>query len=162
VSKYIAVEPNTYMHPRIRAAATRVGFTEAAGSFNLLACGAEDIEAIRAAAGGSVDTIVAVLVICSIPTPQDTLRKLVRDVLASSGELLFYEHVRNDIPAVAACQGFLNPLWRSSGCNINRPTDKWIEGLGAEDMWREGQVQKVHTVAESGLFPERWGRFVKA
>lgn len=162
---YIAVEPNTRMHPRTRAAAEHAGFTEAAGSLRILACGAEDTEAILAAAGGArVDTIVAVLVLCTVPAPQDTLRALVRDVLAPGGVFLFYEHVRSDVPAVSAFQGFLSPLWRSStdGCNINRPTHKWVEELGEEGMWREGEVKKIGDGSGGGLFPPRWGMFVKA
>ena len=164
VTTYIAVEPNTNMHARIRKAAARAGFDEGAGSLRVLSCGAEDTDAILAAAGGGVDTIIAVLVLCSVPEPQGTLRTLVRDVLVPGGTLLFYEHVRSDLSSVASFQDFLAPLWSAvaDGCRMDRPTHKWIEALGEEGMWREGHVLNEQSESDGRLFTNRWGRFIKA
>ena len=96
VTKYLALEPNIRMHPHIRAAAKDGGFNEEDGSLVILSCGAEGVSSILEVLGETqppVDTIVSILTLCSVPSPERTIRNLVRDVMKPGGQFLFYEHV---------------------------------------------------------------------
>ena len=71
------------MHSEIRTLAATRGFTEDAGNLLMLPYGAEEISLIVSALGGhnTVDSMIAILTICSIPEPERTLEALVGDVL---------------------------------------------------------------------------------
>jgi ubiquinone/menaquinone biosynthesis C-methylase UbiE len=72
---------------------------------------------------GSVDTVVATLVLCTVDEPEHALREIKR-VLRPGGQLLFIEHVRASSTLVARWQDRLLEPWRSfaAGCHCNRPT----------------------------------------
>ncbi|KAI0367926.1 hypothetical protein BV20DRAFT_970034 [Pilatotrama ljubarskyi] len=162
VTKYVALEPNQLMHDEIRTLAATKGFTEEAGTLLLLPYGAEDIALINSALGGphSVDTLISILTICSIPEPERTLSALVHDVLKPGGTLLFYEHVLSHRPDVAWWQRFWTPLWARAfdGCRLDRPTHIWVEKM---DIWTESKVWGKEGEEEEHLFWHRVGRFVK-
>ncbi len=82
-------------------------------------------------ADGSVDTVVAALVLCTVPDVRATLAE-VRRVLAPGGRLLFLEHVRHADPRRARRQDRLTPLHRrlAAGCHPNRPTPGLIAAAG--------------------------------
>lgn len=163
VTKYVALEPNVYMHDEIRRAAEAAGFSEIAGTFLLLACGAEDTTTILTSLGGyqPVDTLVSVLVLCSVPEPQETIKSLATDVLKPGGQVLFLEHVRNPQSQVAWWQTFWSPLWGLTfdGCHLDRPTHTWIQQVGG---WASEEVTGVDGEDEDHLFGCRLGKFVKA
>ncbi|KAG6830707.1 hypothetical protein H0H92_015183 [Tricholoma furcatifolium] len=173
VTKYVALEPNTLMHPQIRAAANSAGFVESDGSLAILSCGAEDTLTIISQIGGkfyTVDTIVTVLTLCSIPNPEQTLRALVRDVLKPGGRLLFYEHVLSPLPDVAWWQRFWTPIWKIpfDGCCLDRPTHLFAERMTATSrdgrmvsMWSSKEIWGKDGEPEENLFWHRVGLFVK-
>ncbi|KAG5718611.1 Methyltransferase-like protein 7B [Termitomyces sp. T112] len=173
VSRYIALEPNTFMHPHIRAIASKAGFVESDGSLAILSCGAEDIQTIISHLGGKpypVDTIVSILTLCSIPAPEQTLNTLVRDVLKPGGKLLFYEHVLSPRQDVAWWQRFWTPVWRIpfDGCRLDRPSHLFAERMMATDrngnrvsMWSSQELWGKDGEPEEHLFWHRVGRFVK-
>ncbi len=76
----------------------------------------------------SVDTVVSTLVLCTVETPEVTLREVAR-VLRPDGQLLFIEHVRAESARLAAWQDRLAEPWRrfAEGCRCNRPTVELIE-----------------------------------
>ncbi|KZP22885.1 hypothetical protein FIBSPDRAFT_786565 [Athelia psychrophila] len=168
VTKYVALEPNAMMHQGIRTAAEAAGFTEADGTLLVLGCGAEDVshivDALGQPDGQSVDTIVSILTLCSIPRPEETLTALVREVLKPGGTFVFNEHVLNYLEDVAWWQRFWTPLWKIflDGCCLDRPTHLWIERMG---VWAEGGVRvgSEEEVGEDGdaIFFHKVGRFVK-
>ncbi|KAF7986732.1 hypothetical protein HWV62_20290 [Athelia sp. TMB] len=147
VTKYVALEPNVIMHPKIRKAAAAAGFNEADGTLLVLGCGAEDTSRIIEALGEvhSVDTVVSFLTLCSIPRPQEALTALVREVLKSGGTFVFNEHVLNPLEDVAWWQRAWTPIWKRflDGCHLDRPTHLWIQRM---DMWAEGDVQESEEV----------------
>lgn len=68
ITRLILVEPNPGMHTGLRRNALRAGFKE--GQFEIVACGAEEREAVEKATGlgiESVDCVVSVLALCGIP-----------------------------------------------------------------------------------------------
>ncbi|KAG9225468.1 hypothetical protein PLEOSDRAFT_1091061 [Pleurotus ostreatus PC15] len=165
VSKYVALEPNVLMHPQIRATAKAAGFEEADGTLVILSCGAEDTETILSTVG-AVDTIVSVLTLCSIPSPELTISTLVRDVLQPGGVLLYFEHVRSPRDDVAWWQKLWTPLWQLAfdGCKLDRPTHLWIEGAmntKGEKIWKEGRRWGVKGEPEEHLWWHQAGRYVK-
>lgn len=131
VQKYIALEPNTLMHPHIRQRANASGFIESEGTLTILTCGAEDTSAILSQLGEekpSVDTMISVLAMCSVPDPERSMARLFRDILKPGGQVLFYEHVLSPRQDIAWWQRFWTPIWTVAfdGCKLDRPTHLWI------------------------------------
>lgn len=161
VTTYVALEPNTLMHVELRQIAATNGFSEEAANLVVLSCGAEDTETIASAVGReSVDAIVSILTICTIPRPRESLQRLFREILRPGGVFVFYEHVLSPRPDVAWWQRFWAPLWSLvfDGCRMDRPSYVWIEQMG---IWQEGNTWQKEGEPEEHLFPHRIGRYVK-
>lgn len=79
----------------------------------------------------SFDTVVASLVLCTIPDPGRALGEAHR-VLRPGGTLRFYEHVRSDDPKLSARQDRWCRPWRwfGRGCHPNRRSVELIEDAG--------------------------------
>lgn len=79
----------------------------------------------------SFDSVVACLVFCTIPEPEQAVEEM-RRVLKPGGKLVFYEHVASNRPRVRAWQKRINPLWRklACGCEITRDTRCLFENAG--------------------------------
>ncbi|KIL63665.1 hypothetical protein M378DRAFT_186925 [Amanita muscaria Koide BX008] len=161
VTNYIALEPNTLMHPRLRQNANKAGFHEHDGTLLILSCGAENTEHILSAIGWTpVDTLVSVLTLCTVPDPPNTLRALVEHVLKPGGQFLYYEHVLSHRPDVARWQRFWAPVWAVAfdGCRMDRPTQKYIDEA---TEWRERSVWGKEGEPEENLFYHRVGKYYK-
>ena len=162
------------MHNQIRAKANEAGFHESDNTLIILSFGAEDTQSILSSISQQelepvrVDTILSVLTLCTIPDPQRTLSKLIRDVLKPGGQLLFFEHVLSPMPDVAWWQRFWAPVWACAfdGCRMDRPSDIWIRdlkigGSGDDDVWSEWDIYDYPDEDEENLFLHRLGKFVK-
>lgn len=122
VERVIAVEPE----PRLRALAEQA----AAGA-------PVPVEVVDALAeklpvgDGSVDVVVASLVLCTIPDVPAALAEAAR-VLKPTGELRFYEHVASSRPRFARIQRLIAPAWRlaGGGCHLTRDTERAIVEAG--------------------------------
>ncbi|KAG1772459.1 hypothetical protein EV702DRAFT_1133990 [Suillus placidus] len=166
VTKYVAVEPNVHMHAELRRTASAAGYSEDAGTLLILPCGAENISTILSylpAAHPPVDTLISVLTICSIPSPQSTVSALITEVLRPGGQILFYEHVLSERKDVVWWQRFWDPLWVIvfGGCHLDRPSHRWIEDVGGW-VQGEGGIWGKEGETEEHLFWHRVGRLVKA
>lgn len=167
VTKYVAVEPNTHMHAELRRTASAAGYTESTGTLLILSCGAEHISTILSSlptllGHPPIDTLISILTICSIPSPQNTISRLITEVVGPGGQVLFYEHCLSDREDIGWWQSFWTPFWRVvfGGCCLDRPTQRWIEDVGG---WAEGEgVWDTNGEMEEHLFFYRAGRFVKA
>ncbi|PPR01211.1 hypothetical protein CVT24_006121 [Panaeolus cyanescens] len=179
VKQYIALEPNTHMHPRIRAKANSAGFFESDGRLVILGCGAEDTDTILATLRSNstdpdskgphlVDTIVSIFTLCSVPNPANTIQALVQDVLKPDGLFLYYEHVKSERDDIVWWQSFWTPIWGGlfGGCCIDRPTDKVIrdmrDGAGNKSMWKEAKQWDNEDDDPEELFKRTLGKFIKA
>ena len=91
-------------------------------------------------ASASFDTVVATLVLCTVPDQVKTFEEVHR-VLRPGGRLLFLEHVRSLDPAVARMQDVMRPLYGfvGRGCQPNRPT---LETLMASPLVVERAVRE--------------------
>jgi hypothetical protein len=166
VTKYIALEPNTRMHPRIRERANAAGYTEENGTLLLLPYGAEELEAIAQRVDlNSINTMIDILSLCSLPPqpePRTVISNLVKGLLAPGGTFIFYEHVLSPRADVAWWQRFWTPIWSGvlDGCRLDRPTHIWIEEMGP-GVWREGKVWGKKDEPEEHLFWHRTGKFIR-
>ncbi len=128
----ILVEPSPAMRARLRARLAKVG---AAAPGRLPAA------TVLAAAGdalplpdGSVDIVVATLVLCSVRDPAAVLAE-VRRVLAPGGRLLLLEHVAAPEGRTRRLQRLLTPAWRrvAQGCHLDRDTRAALVAAGFDD-----------------------------
>lgn len=137
VDRLVLTEPDPHMAKRLRAQVEEAG--------------RPDVEVIEAGAeslpfdDGEFDTVVATLVLCTVPDPEAALAEVAR-VLRPDGRMLFMEHVRGE-EGRAKWQDRLNPVQNLlfGGCNLNRPTADAIrsspltvEELRPDEMPRVG------------------------
>jgi SAM-dependent methyltransferase len=81
--------------------------------------------------GGSIDTVVSTLTLCSVQDVAGALAEAHR-VLRPEGRLLIYEHVRSVDPGFARRQDRWERLWGriAGGCHPNRDTESAIRDAG--------------------------------
>ena len=122
VTRVLALEPDDYLRniAMAKAGSAPVPVTVRAGA-------AEHIPA----ADGSVDAVVASLVLCSVSEQAPVLAEI-RRVLRPGGILAFYEHVRSDNGLIARMEDVLTPAWQrlAGGCHPNRDTVAAIKEAG--------------------------------
>lgn len=94
-------------------------------------------------ADGTFDSVIATLVLCSIPNPLQALQEVKR-VLKPNGSFIFMEHILAEDPVLARWQHRLNEPWRHfcDGCNLNRNTPDLIKQAGfniqeLKPFWRK-------------------------
>lgn len=91
IGQIFGIEPNGNMVPELRAAADLAGLGE---KYHVVVCGAEDLEALKARGveEGSVDCVLSVQVLCSVPQPKEVIAALYR-LLKPGGEMIVFEHI---------------------------------------------------------------------
>ena len=97
--------------------------------FHFYQCGAEDMPF----PDEHFDTVIACLVMCTIPDPQAAAREIYR-VLKPGGQVLVLEHVRHQRPLMASMQSVLQPVWKplACGCHLNRDTARVLSDAGLD------------------------------
>jgi SAM-dependent methyltransferase len=90
ITKIYGVEPNHEMHRALRQSAEQNGLGEL---YEVIGCGAEELTSKGGIAPGTIDTIITVQCLCSIPTPEKIIRELY-PLLKPGGKWLVYEHVK--------------------------------------------------------------------
>lgn len=90
---------------------------------------------------GSFDAVVATLVFCTIPDPEQALREA-RRVLRSGGELRLLEHVRMERRHAAWTQEKVTPVWKrlAGGCHLDRDTLGLVRRSGLSVERVEGHL----------------------
>jgi SAM-dependent methyltransferase len=126
ITKIYGVEPNIGMHPKLRENAVKAGLGDI---YEIVGCGAQELQAKAGFQSGSIDTIITIQCLCSIPTPQVVIRELA-PLLKPGGKWLVFEHVKTKYRGffVDRWQAGLNLIWPQflNGCDIRRPTDQWL------------------------------------
>lgn len=121
--RWIGLEPNPFLHARLRATAARRGL-----SVELHRGRAEHIPVPEA----SVDAVVSTLVLCSVREVGAVLREVLR-VLKPAGRFVFLEHVAAPRGTwLRRAQRLGRPISQffGDGCQLDRETWRFIEGAG--------------------------------
>jgi len=90
ITKIYGVEPNVGLHAELRRKVVEAGLE---GVYEVIGCGAEELGSKGGVQRGSVDTIVTVQCLCSIPGPERVIGDLY-PLLRGGGKWIVYEHVR--------------------------------------------------------------------
>ena len=124
VTELVLTEPDSHMRQQLEKKLTAVGRRA-----EVMDAGGEHLPFPDA----SIDTVVATLVLCTIPDPQAVLGEIAR-VLKPEGRLLFLEHVRAEDPKTARWQDRLERPWSwfGRGCHPNRDTLATLEASALE------------------------------
>lgn len=128
--RWTGIEPNVFLHGRIRHRAARAGFPA-----RLLSTSAEQLDL----PDESVDAVVGTLVLCSVADPDAVLKEIVR-VLKPGGRYVFIEHVAAPRgTGTRRLQEIVAPVMRRlpGGCSPNRETESAIERAGFRTVVRE-------------------------
>lgn len=156
VTHYVALEPNSLMHPILRDAAAAAGFTAAKGNFTLLPIGLEDTEAVKILLANAgikhIDTAVSILCFCSCPRPAETIRRLVEELIRpNGGQLLFYEHTKNEQEEIARLQAQATKVWSVllDHCVLGQDTVRMIREA---DDWASVEVFGKRDENKDSLF----------
>lgn len=89
ITKVYGVEPNAQAHSGLRQRANAAGLE---GVYEILPVGIESIAKETVVKKGSVDAIVSILCLCSIPEPEKNIKEL-HSYLKPGGRWYMYEHV---------------------------------------------------------------------
>ena len=124
VTRVRAVEPSAVAR---KLAATRVAASAVPVDYAGVDAQALPLE------DASIDHVVSILTLCSIPDAQRALAEI-RRVLRPGGAFHFVEHGLSPEETVARWQHRLTPLQRRlfGGCHINRPIDRLVARAGLE------------------------------
>jgi len=122
-ARLTAIEPNPYMHPRLRRAARRHGV-----ELEIRSVVGERIDLPDA----SVEAVISSLVLCTVSDPAAVLAEI-RRILAPGGRFSFAEHVaaRPRTPTRWAQRILRRPwAWTFEGCSCERDLASLIAAAG--------------------------------
>jgi ubiquinone/menaquinone biosynthesis C-methylase UbiE len=124
VTELVLTEPDEHMRAQLERKLSALGRRP-----EVVGAGAERLPLPDA----SFDTVVATLVLCTIPAPRRALEEISR-VLKPDGRLLFLEHVRAEDAGTARWQDRLERPWGwfGRGCHPNRDTVSLINESALE------------------------------
>ncbi|KAI0896535.1 S-adenosyl-L-methionine-dependent methyltransferase [Annulohypoxylon nitens] len=161
ITHIYGVEPNPNQHPHLRQAISTCSLDSA---YQIVPVGIEDLSNSSLWDGrvekGSVDCIVSILCLCSIPEPEKNIRELY-SYLKKGGRWYVYEHVRCEYSwYMRLYQRFVNVFWPHflGGCLLCRPTEKTIREAGP---WEKIDVARPPIEPWYGTVPHMLGVFTK-
>ena len=107
ITKVYGVEPNPDLHKILREQVKASRLTDV---YEIVPCGIEDIVELKkhGIALGSIDTVLSIQVLCSVPDSDDILRRLYA-LMKPGGQFIVYEHVKSKDVVSATVQSMLVP-----------------------------------------------------
>ncbi|KAI1308461.1 S-adenosyl-L-methionine-dependent methyltransferase [Xylaria venustula] len=139
ITHVYGVEPNASHHEALRRAVAAAGLDDI---YEIVPVGIEDLSSVSPTNGrkkwdgsiepGSIDCIVSVLCLCSIPDPKRHIRELY-ELLRPGGRWYIYEHVRVKYSwYIRLYQRLINIFWPRfiGGCELMRQTEETIRETG--------------------------------
>ncbi|KAI2625032.1 S-adenosyl-L-methionine-dependent methyltransferase [Hypoxylon sp. NC1633] len=161
ITRIYGVEPNAVQHDGLRRAISKAGLEDV---YRIVPVGIEDLDSADKWDGrvekGSVDCIVSILCLCSIPEPEKNVRELYR-YLKKGGRWYVYEHVRCEYSwYMRVYQRILNIFWPHfiGGCLLCRQTEKTLREAGP---WEELDVGQPPDESWYQAVPHILGTFTK-
>ncbi|KOS23075.1 Methyltransferase-like protein 7B [Escovopsis weberi] len=162
ITKIYGIEPNAISAVALRARVKEVGLGNV---YEVVPVGIEDVEDEAAWGGriepGSVDAIVSILCLCSIPEPEKNIKLLYR-LLKPGGTWYLYEHVKTKRggPLMSLYQRLIAPVWRISfgSCQLCRNTEKSLRDAGP---WEHIDLCQPPTEPTLSLCPHIYGSATK-
>ncbi|KAL5596679.1 hypothetical protein BROUX41_006628 [Berkeleyomyces rouxiae] len=133
--RVLGIEPNPAQHAALRKRVAELGIEK---QYQVVPVGIQEIGQPDKWDGrieeGSVDCIVTILCLCSIPEPEQNIKELYK-YLKKGGRWFVYEHVRAPARAGSAMrwyQRFLNLFWPTiiGGCELCRDTESMLRDSG--------------------------------
>ncbi|KAH8591226.1 S-adenosyl-L-methionine-dependent methyltransferase [Bisporella sp. PMI_857] len=137
VTKIYGVEPNREHHAALKRKIIDAGLEDI---YVIIPVGIEHLGE-RWVGLGSVDSIVTIQCLCSIPTPK-TMISLLYKYLKAGGQWIVYEHVMTHEGGwVAKYQALVDIIWPTflGGCSITRDSEKWLRAAGS---WSEVELKQ--------------------
>ncbi|CAM1501291.1 Fc.00g104530.m01.CDS01 [Cosmosporella sp. VM-42] len=161
LSKIYGVEPNSQSAAALQQRVKEAGLE---GTYEVVPVGIEDLNN-PAAWGtriepGTVDCVVTVQCLCSIPEPEKNIR-LLHNYLKKDGRWYVYEHVRAKYGIIVpSFQRFTDFFWKYmiGGCRLCRPTGKT---LGEENNWGKIDLVQPPDGSEYEMVPHVFGTLTK-
>ncbi|KAI1112643.1 S-adenosyl-L-methionine-dependent methyltransferase [Nemania sp. NC0429] len=140
ITRVYGVEPNPSHHAALRRAVVAAGLQDV---YEIVPVGIEDLSSSSSSGNkkkkwdgsiepGSVDCVVTILCLCSIPDPEQHIRELY-GLLRPGGRWYVFEHVRCEYSwYMRAYQRIINLVWPHliGGCEICRETEKSLRAAG--------------------------------
>ncbi|KAK3059047.1 hypothetical protein LTR09_000613 [Extremus antarcticus] len=158
ITKIYGIEPNPGMHKALRENAVKAGLSD---KYEIIGCGAEELQTKGGLDKESIDTIITVQCLCSIPTPEIIIKELY-PMLKPGGQWLVYEHIKTKYQSdfVGYWQSGINVIWPHlfGGCSITRPTDEWLLQAGE---WEEVKLRPVEGQGKYDTVPHVVGTLTK-
>ncbi|KAB5554397.1 hypothetical protein GE09DRAFT_1120795 [Coniochaeta sp. 2T2.1] len=119
------------MHPQLQESIAKAGLE---GTYEIVPVGIESLASSGRVEKESVDSIVTLLCLCSIPDPEYNIKELY-SYLKPGGRWYVFEHVRC-LPqqgwAMSAYQAVVNVFWPRclGGCQLRRDTERSLRAAG--------------------------------
>ena len=110
ITKVYGVEPCLHLHDALRRQIKECGLDDI---YEIVPCGIEDVVELKkhGIALGTIDTVLSVQVLCSVPDPDEMMRRLYL-LIKPAGQLIVYEHVKSTDSLTAMVQSRLSrPLF---------------------------------------------------
>ncbi|KJK76442.1 hypothetical protein H634G_08333 [Metarhizium anisopliae BRIP 53293] len=134
ITKIYGIEPNPISAATLRKRVKEVGLGDV---YEVVPVGIEDVTNPNAWEGkiepGSVDCIVGIRCMCSIPDPKENIEHLYK-LLKPGGTWYVFEHVKTvrGFPIMPLYQRLVNCVWMffMGSCRICRPTDQTLRDVG--------------------------------
>ena len=94
IDRIYGVEPNANLYDALRSNIKKHGWSDA---YTIVPCGLEDLDKLKeyGIKPESIDTVVSVQVLCSVPRPAALVKDLYR-LLKPGGQMVVYEHVKSE------------------------------------------------------------------
>ena len=148
--------------------------------YEIIGCGAEELQTKGGLQKESIDTIITVQCLCSIPTPEIIIKELY-PMLKPGGQWLVFEHIKTkyqgdfvwywqskctlrdlmqDSTDINSRAEGLNLVWPHffNGCNVTRPTDEWLLKAGE---WEEVKLKPGEGEGKYDSLPHVIGTLTK-
>ncbi|KAI0446980.1 S-adenosyl-L-methionine-dependent methyltransferase [Xylaria telfairii] len=165
ITRVYGVEPNPAQHPALRKAVEDAGLQDV---YEIVPVGIEDLSSANGKQKKwdgniepeSVDCIVSVLCLCSIPDPERHIRELY-GLLRPGGRWYVYEHVKCEYSwYMRLYQRVVNIAWPRliGGCELCRQTGKTLREAGS---WTAVDIGQPPDEQWFGTVPHILGVFTK-